>query len=94
MVFVEKVGRYYCQIDCDPGVGFSIIEVDHASHADCRCSCTDSRIRVVVTYFRYLQASRKVRGHDFAASFVEDWFLDTRIGRTKGFPVPKRCIQW
>jgi hypothetical protein len=49
---------------------------------------------VIITYLRQFEAPRKVRSHYVAPSFVENWLFDTRIGRTQGFPVPKRCSGW
>jgi hypothetical protein len=90
--FVENLEDLTVKSVATACVGLSVIEIDHASHANCRRSCTDGRVRVVVAYFGYFKTPRKVRGHDFAASFVENWLLDARIGRAKCLPVPKCCI--
>jgi len=71
---------------------FSVVEVDHARQTDCFRSLTDSRIWMVIAYFRDLEAAREIRGHNLAASLVEDWLLDARIGRTQSFPVSKGRI--
>jgi len=71
---------------------FSIVEVDHARQTDYFRSLTDSRVWMVIAYFRDLEAAREIRGHNLAASLVEYWLLDARIGRTQSFPVAKRSV--
>jgi hypothetical protein len=72
--------------------GFSIVIVNHALHTEGGGGCTDDGIWVIIADFGQFEATRKVGSHNFAASFVEDWLLDSRIGGAKSFPVPKCCI--